>query len=210
MSHSNVSFFFSCLWRANILTKKTLKESTLPPGGRCMHCLRSLLASQAHLVQTTYMDSKHFCYGHLIYLNRIATGPLVFWECWKQIQNIDWFLPNVDQLKEAVTTMRRTTKLTRPEPPRRTIRHTIMATVRGRIQYPNTQRLWKNDLYRQRVKKSVNNIVSVVCSNINLAVFTKLSKRNQWTNCKFRGLPSICVMWHFWTKHDIEKKKTLF
>ncbi len=175
-----------------------------------MHCLRSLLASQSHLVQTTYMDSKHFCYEHPIYLNRTATGPLVFWECSKQIKDIDWFLPNVDQLKEAVTTMRRTTKLTRPETPRRTIRHTIMATVRGRIQYPNTQRLWKNDLYRQRVKKSDNNIVSVVCSNINLAVFTKLSKRNQWTNFKFRGLPSIYVMWNFWTKHDIEKKKNWF
>lgn len=64
----------------------------------------------------------------------------------KQINDFDWFLPNVDQPKDAVTTTRRTAKLTPPVPPRRTIRQTIMATVRGRIQYPNTQRLWKNDL----------------------------------------------------------------
>lgn len=72
---------------------------------------------------------------------------------------------NVDQQKEAVTTMRRTTKLMLLIDPRRTIRQTIMATVRGRIQYPNTHRLWKNDLYRQNVSKLVNDMVLVMCSN---------------------------------------------
>lgn len=52
----------------------------------------------------------------------------------------------VDQPKDAVTTRRRTTKLTVPDPPTRTIRHTIMATVRGRMQYPRTHRLWKKEI----------------------------------------------------------------
>lgn len=50
--------------------------------------------------------------------------------------------------------MRRTAKLMLPELPNRTMRQTIMATVRGRIQYPNTHRLWKKDLKRPKVNKT--------------------------------------------------------
>lgn len=52
----------------------------------------------------------------------------------------------VDQPNDAVTTTSRTPKLTGPEPPTRTIRHTAMATVRGMMQYPNTHRLWKKEM----------------------------------------------------------------
>ena len=52
----------------------------------------------------------------------------------------------VDQPKDAVTTASRTAKLTVPEPPSSTIRHTTMATVRGRMQYPNTHKLWKKEM----------------------------------------------------------------
>lgn len=52
----------------------------------------------------------------------------------------------VDQPKDAVTTTSRTAKLTVPEPPTRTIRHTAMAAVRGMMQYPNTHRLWKKEM----------------------------------------------------------------
>lgn len=52
----------------------------------------------------------------------------------------------VDQPKDAVTTTSRTAKLTVPEPPIRTIRHTTMATVSGRMQYPSTHKLWKKEM----------------------------------------------------------------
>lgn len=52
----------------------------------------------------------------------------------------------MDQPKDAVTTARRTAKPTVPEPPIRTIRHTTMAAVRGRMQYPSTHRLWKKEM----------------------------------------------------------------
>lgn len=52
----------------------------------------------------------------------------------------------VDQPKDAVTTTSRTAKLTVPELPSSTIRHTTMAAVRGMMQYPSTHRLWKKEM----------------------------------------------------------------